>query len=319
MYTFTNQFGGHSLRQRVKMMNSHRSGIVSGWRYLVWAVVISAMALACRVKHDQNDFIPNQKNSSHILPATNPARAKVVELEDQGTWYQHLALYQTRMSTRIVQSEPVVLQVKGDQFLIPDDYKYASAVYIDGKAVSVDALRKLSPAFVKEVFVMHQWENLPNADPKAKPFQVLIQTSPQPVQLNYKRNQFFTLLRAAAISQHPLGETFSFSMNQLLEATFFHNKNALVERTKDEHLKIYDEYTNAVEIFINRLPATPADVKTVHVREVARLYTKELPYSEWFRADNPLPRFRLFIQTSPKRAKRDSSYYVFSPFYTGDF
>ena len=151
------------------------------------------------------------------------------------------------------------------------------------------------------------------------PTNIFIETSQKPVPFDGQRKQFFTLLQAAAISKYPLGESFSFNMNQVLEATFFHNKNALVERTKNEHLSVYDDYANAVEIEINHLPATLADVKTIHVREVARLYTKERPYIEWFRTDNPLPRFKLSIETSPKRAKRDSSYYVFSPFYTGDF
>ncbi|GAB2604928.1 hypothetical protein [Spirosoma areae] len=58
-------------------------------------------------------------------------------------------------------------------------------------------------------------------------------------------------------------------MNQLLEATFFHNKNALVERTENEHLSIYKDYAKTVDVFINNLPATPADVRTIYVREVA--------------------------------------------------
>ncbi|QDK82897.1 M56 family metallopeptidase [Spirosoma sp. KCTC 42546] len=311
----TNQFSGPTLRQRVSMMNSQRSGSSAWWRYGIWTLLIGMMALACRHESTKE----TQTLSPNTLPATTPTRAMVVELEDKGTWYRHLALFQSKLGTQMEQGAPVVLQLKGDQFILPDDYKYASALYIDGKEVPVEALQKLSPAFVSEVFVMHQWENLANIDTKAKPYQILIQTSSQAVPFNGSRKQFFTLLQAAAVSQYPLGESFSFTMNQLLEATFFHNKNALVERTKNEHLKVYDDYAKTVDIFINHLPATPADVQTVHVREVARLYTKERPYRDWFRANNPLPRFELNIQTSPKRAKRDSSYYVFSPFYSGDF
>lgn len=223
--------------------------------------------------------------------------------------YRHLALFRTKFGTEIVESKPVVLQLKGNRFVLSDNCKYESAIYIDGKEVAIKALAKLSPEFISELFVMHQWENMANVDTKAKSYQIIIQTSPLPLRFDGKRKQFFTLLQAAAISQHPLGETFSFNMNQLLEATFFHDRNALVERTKNEHLHVYDDYANSVEIAINNLPATLADVESIHVREVARLYTKERPYIEWFRTDNPLPRFQLSIETTPKRAKRDSSFY----------
>lgn len=280
---------------------------------------MGTMALACRHEQNTSDYVPHRAFNPNALPATSPTRARVADLESRGTWYRHLALFDSKFSTKSVQSMPVVLHLKGDQFTLPDEYQYESAVYINGIEVPAETLETLSTEFVSELFVMHQWENMANADTEAKPYQILIQTSSQAVRFNGKRKQFFTLLQAAALSKYPLGESFSFNMNQLLEATFFHNKNALVERTKNEHLRIYDDYAGTVDVSINNLPATPADVKTIHVREVARLYTKERPYIEWFRADNPAPRFELHILTAPKRAKRDSSYYVFSPFYSGDF
>ncbi|GAB3784929.1 hypothetical protein GCM10028818_45700 [Spirosoma horti] len=316
---FTNRFSGPSLRQRVGMINSQPSGPMAWWRYAVWLLLICTTILACQHERNQTFGLSNKPFSSKGLPAISPARAMVANLEDKGTWYRHMALYREKYGTQIIESKPVILQLKGNQFVLPDDYKYESAVNIDGKEVPVDELTRLSPEFVRELFVMHQWENRANADKQAKPYQIFIETSSKPVRFDGKRKQFFTLLQAAALSKYPLGESFSFNMNQLLEATFFRNKNALVERTKNEHLSVYEDYANAVEIEINHLPATIADVKTIHVREVARLYTKERPYIDWFRADNPLPRFQLSIETAPKRAKRDSSYYVFSPFYTGDF
>ncbi|MCX6214814.1 hypothetical protein [Spirosoma sp.] len=319
MYSFTNQFSGPTLHQRVGMINSRRSGPWAWWRYALWVVLMGCIVLACQHEVREHVYIPGETRKSKTLAATSPTRARVVELEDKKTWYRHLALFENKIGTAVVRSKPIILCLKADHFVLPDDYKYESAIYIDGEEASVEDLEKLSPEFVSELFVMHQWENMPDADKQAKPYQILIQTSSRPVIFNERRKQFFTLLQAAALSKHPLGETFSFNMNQLLEATFFHDKNALVERTKNEHLRIYDECTGTTEVFINNLPATPADVKTVHVREVARLYTKERPYDEWFRADYPSPRFELHIETTPKRAKRDTSHYVFSPFYTGDF
>lgn len=319
MYSFTTRFSGPTLHQRVSMINSQPSGPRAWWRYALWVCSMGIVVLACQHETRQHVHLPDDGFVDNALPATSPTRAMVGDLEEKGTWYRHMALYRDKFATQLVESKPVILQLNGDRFVLPDDYKYESALYIDGKEASVDELARLSPEFVRELFVMHQWENLANADRQAKPYQLFIETSQKPIRFDGKRKQFFTLLQAAAFSKYPLGESFSFNMNQLLEATFFHNKNALVERTKDEHLSVYDDYANAVEVEINNLPATLADVKTIHVREVARLYTKERHYLDWFRADNPLPRFRLSIETSPKRTKRDSSYYVFSPFYTGDF
>ena len=62
--------------------------------------------------------------------------------------------------------------------MLPDDYKYESAIYIDGKEVPIETLAKLSPEFISELFVMHQWENMANVDKQAKPYQIFIETSP---------------------------------------------------------------------------------------------------------------------------------------------
>lgn len=313
--SFMTQFSGPSLRQRITMINRERSGSMAWARYVFWLFLMATMAFACRRKINTTDAKP----SANVLAAINPTRALVVALEDKKAWYKQTALYNSKVGTRILEGKPMIVQLKDNKFTIADDYKYSVDTYIDGKPVSLEALEELSPEFVDELFVMQQWDDMPKTDSNAKPFQVLVQTRSKVVPFNTIRKQFFTLLQAAAISKHPLGESYSFNMNQLLEATFFHNKDALVERTQNEHLKVYDEFKNDVEIFINKIPAKPADVETVHVREVARLHTKERPYTEWFRADNPASRFELHILTTPKRAKRDSSYYVFSPFYTGDF
>ena len=124
---------------------------------------------------------------------------------------------------------------------------------------------------------------------------------------------------ANAISDEPSGWSHSFSMNQLMEATFFHDKQAFVERTKDDYLSLLDGYEKNIDLFINGLKATPDDIKSVHIREVDKLYTRERSYNEWIRETNPEKRYIPYVETAPKRAKRDSTYYVFSPFYSGDF
>lgn len=168
MYSFTNRFSGPSLRQRVGMINSQPSGPMAWWRYAVWLLLIGTAILACQHERNQTLSLSHQAFSSKGLPAISPARAMVADLEEKGTWYRHMALYRNKFSTQIIESRPVILQLKQDQFVLPDDYKYESALYIDGKEVPVDELAKLSPEFVRELFVMHQWENMANVDKQAK-------------------------------------------------------------------------------------------------------------------------------------------------------
>ncbi|WP_229365835.1 hypothetical protein [Fibrisoma montanum] len=315
MYSFTNHFNGSTLRERIIMMNRPDSGRSVWIRYVMLGLVLCVATLfACRHKVDNRERDVRRA----LLPATNPTRAMVLELEDKN-WFCHLSLVKNGANAPLWKSEPIAVVLRGNQFALADEYRNETILYINGKAASETQLQKLSPEFVDEVFVLRKWEYSSDAEYDPKPNRVLIQTSSHPIQFTQKRSRFFTLLQAAALSKHPFGETYSFNMNQLLEATFFHNKNALVERTKNQHLKLYDEFADNTDVLINGILVKPEDVTSVHVREVARLYTRERPFTDWFRADQPSSRFELNIQTAPSRAKRDSSYYVFSPFYSGDF
>ncbi len=314
MYAFTNRFTGFGLRDRIRMMNRQRSGPLAFVRYAAWLGAVGLIILACRHTTDQ----PVTRYAG-ALPATSPTRALVADLEDTGFWYRHMALFTDKKRTEITYGEPILVSVKQDKLQLSPDHQWDTAIFIDGKKATPDALAQLSPDQVDELFLMHQFENLRGADHTILPYQLMIQTRGKVSPFDINRQSFFTLLQAADLSKHPLGDSYSFTMNQLLEATFFHNKDALVERTKDDHLKVYNEFLPTTEIFINNIRSTAADVATIHIREVARLHTKEHPFRNWFRRDNPTPRFALYIQTEPKRANRDSSYYVFSPFYTGDF
>ncbi len=48
--TFTNQFSGTSLCQRIGMMNGQRSGSSACWRYGIWVGLMGILALACQTK-----------------------------------------------------------------------------------------------------------------------------------------------------------------------------------------------------------------------------------------------------------------------------
>lgn len=150
-------------------------------------------------------------------------------------------------------------------------------------------------------------------------YRILVGTTHKTIAFSPVRKRWEMDMKANAVSGSVTGKSHTFSMNQLMEATFFHNKNAFVERTKTDHLQLFADYKSNIDVYINGLTATPDDVKTVHIRDVDKLYTRERPYEEWAAETNPEKRYILYIETAPKRAKRDSTYYVFSPFYSGDF
>lgn len=328
MYAFTNRFSSPTIRQRIGMINARRSGSLAGWRYMVWVVLMGAMAFACR--HKNADY----EGTVYRLPdfpVTNATRVLAAELEKPGMpWFlQSTSLTLTpgrsrlisgrRVFTQPLTTYPQILCLRNNQlaFKLPDGQQ--AAVFINGQASSAKALSDLTFEQVDDLFVYQKWDDLPGANKFPESYRVFISTThktPKPTQTRRKWRQY---LLANAVSDYPLGKSSTFSMNKLLEATFFNNKLTFVKRTKDNYLTLYDEYATDIDLYINGLPVDLKSIESVHVREVDKLYTRERPFEEW--ADGPYRqhRFTLYIQTAPKRAKRDSSYYVFSPFYSGDF
>ncbi|RRB12937.1 hypothetical protein EHT87_20150 [Larkinella knui] len=297
---------------------NHAGFGVTGWRYALLWLLTGAVVMACQnaPKTDEPEVI-NQPG----FPLTNPTRALVNTLEARPLWSRLLTYYQRnsrRKSESVLQyGEPFILGLKDSVLTLAENYKPQTLLYINGKAASMALLAKLKMNYVEDLFILHQFDGIDNPDPH--PYRILIQISDRSMPLLPGRYQLMALLQASAISDHPLGTTHVFTMNKLLEATFFGYKNVFVKRTKNQHLKVQDEYINDIAVFINGIPVDPKEVETVHVREVDRLYTRERPFTAWMRSKKRENRYALFIKTSPKRAQRDSSYYVFSPFYSGDF
>ncbi|GAB4028413.1 hypothetical protein GCM10028773_62470 [Spirosoma koreense] len=192
-------------------------------------------------------------------------------------------------------------------------------VFINGQPVPVQQLSTLAFEEVNDLLVYRKWDEMPMADDYEESYRIFISTTHKTPSLNYTRVKWKQFMLANAISDNPLGNSATFSMNSLLEASFFKNKLAFVKCKKDNHLQLYDEYSSDIDLYINGLPTTQTTIESIHVREVETLYTRERPFEQWTSGPNQRHRFALNIQTSPKRAQRDSSYYVFSPFYSGDF
>lgn len=318
--TLANRFGESGIKDRINMMLRPRSGVWVWLRYWLLAGVLAVvvLVLAVREPSDKSNKPIQLPSGQFINELTHSPTAellhKALQQDDRYVvWFYFHKMPNTRWSTN---SESVI-GLANNRLILLEPHRYETDVYINGELAKPNDLNQIEAEYIEQLFVIHQGEYAKVSDPK--PWRVLLQISHKPVIPNQAAKRFLTYLQAAAISDHPLGSSYSFSMNDVLEATFFHRKNVMVERTKNEHLKLYDEFATDTEVLINGIPVPVSDIQTVHVREVARIYTIERSFEKWFGVNKPAKRFAINIETSPKRAKRDSSYYVFSPFYSGDF
>ncbi|MBD2701103.1 hypothetical protein IC229_10690 [Spirosoma sp. BT702] len=330
MYSFTNRFNGSGLRQRIDMINSQRSGSATWWRYVAWMAVMSVMAFACR--HSSQTEVTSTKKKA-IFPLTNATRVLANQLDQPDLpWFCESALVADytkpdtiRYKGRVIlfKSSPTthypdILCIRNNHLDLKDP-TLPIKLFINAQESQLADLSTVSFENTNEILIYQKWENIEGAERYPELYRIFVSTThktPTPNQIRLRWKQF---LLANAVSEHPLGESNSFSMNKLMEATFFSNKNAFVTRTKDDYLKLYDEYATDIDVLINGLAVEPKRIEGVHIREVDKLYTRERPFYEWTDGSNRAHRFVLYVQTAPKLAKRDSSYYVFSPFYSGDF
>jgi len=324
MYTFTNQFRGSELRQRIGMMNRQRSGQRAWLRYVLWAGLSGLVALACRHGNDKNT-VPGIIRQPARVSATNATRSLVNALDARPSeWKQEGAMAELEKQTVVINGitvqvrpyngYPTILSLHdGKLRLYETDAQYVR-VFVNGRESTTQMLETISFASVNELFIYRN-----RAPQSNERYRILLSTSHENKAYSSEKKRWKTFMEAQAAGGNVYGDSHTFSMNQLLEATFFHDKRAFVERSKDDHLLLPNEYASSADLFINGSPASPEDIKTVHIREVDKLYTRERPFEEWHTSTNPQKRYILYIETAPNRAKRDSSYYVFSPFYSGDF
>ena len=334
MYAFTNQFSHSSLRHRIAMMDRRRSGHRAWGRYaIVGALLIGIGTLACRHKREDDQFVMNRINAN--VPLTNSTRRLAAELDAHGMpWFRQSALLskeRNEQRTEIINGRriviipfthyPDILCLRNDRLTLKLPNGERVKMFVNGQQAESPekALSALRFDEVADLFVYQKWDDAADADKYPESYRIFISTTHKTPVISPRRSQWARYLEATAISDYPLGKASTFSMNKLLEATFFSNKLTFVKRTKDDYLMLYDDYKTDIDLYINGLPAKPKDIESVHVREVDRLYANERSFEEWTDGPGRKSRFVLYIQTAPKRAKRDSTYYVFSPFYSGDF
>jgi hypothetical protein len=162
---------------------------------------------------------------------------------------------------------------------------------------------------------------------------------------SYKAGKLIDRTKVWGLDKHA-ASTWTGSMNQLLEASFFKRKKAMLYVRPDHHLDLYDEYKKSVTVFVDRKEVTLEELRQVHIRQVAIVYAHKRPSKENLlglieyygetptNGNQPVPILKVlenstrqpnetdyivWIDRAPNRMKRDSSNYVVSPFYTGAF
>jgi beta-lactamase regulating signal transducer with metallopeptidase domain len=319
--SLTNRFGESGVASRVRMMLRPRSNAWVWLRYGVLAGVLALvmLVLSCGQGDDRLAFKASaslQKQLRGVQPKS-PSFVILDELCKQEGWYIDVVYSPTFRTLPVSYGQDAVIGLKDNHLVLLEDQQFDTVVYVDGKETPSENLSRIQSEFIEALFLVRQNDYAPNPDDK--PIRVVIETSRHPQMPTPGAQHYLAYLQAATMTKRPLGTNRTFSMNEVLEATFFHRKDVLVERTPNDHLKLYDEFAQNTDVLINSIPVSPDDVKTVHIREVQKIYTIERSFALWFRPNSPSKRFAINIETSPHRAQRDSSYYVFSPFYSGDF
>lgn len=129
--------------------------------------------------------------------------------------------------------------------------------------------------------------------------------------------------RGRNLTMSEMEYTWTGSMNQLLEASFFKRKHAMLYVRPDHHLDVYDEYKKSITVFVDRKEVTLEELKSVHIRQVAIVYAHKRRKEQTMRGLSNRrindTDYIVWIDRAPNRIKRDSTIHVVSPFYTGDF
>jgi|GEM_PF-1217661 len=321
----TNSFGTVGLlRRRFARMSQDQASQGGLWRYGLVTILLVLITWACSKPEETSaeGYVSSRKPVTR-LPPTNPSRQLLHRWSDDDLWV-HQQLIRTRQGYEYVYHDfsSLYLIAQNGRLGLKNPPESLS-LWIDGVPKPLSEIPKLSLDQVDEVFLVVGWK-------QEAYHRMLIQTrvAPSSPPLSDKgRQDYFRVLEALAVTDHPGGRANTFSMNGLLEATFFERKDALVKRTRKQHLALYEEVKDAITVFIDGMEVQPDAVEQLHIREVKTLYANERPIEAWVPdlnpnqrpGDPPLTRYVLYIEREPKRAVRDSSYYVFSPFYSGDF
>ena len=337
-FSFTNHFNQSLLKSRIEMMN-RESSWRSGWRYGLVAVVLLITAVGLRILTKPPEVPPKVWTQelpfgTHYLVEKNGKLYGVITpyVTDSDIEAIRKALADRKVPFRLVgverDDEGRIVEIKD---VVMGDY--------GSEAMKIIRKREKSLFFVRPQMAFFdfcydpEFGCYPNIHPDDYPnalSQLLSQegfyTNGSSLKKILAKNAFKKQTRSDTLRKLPQNEmesTWTGSMNQLLEASFFKRKRAMLYVRPDKHLDLYDEYKKSVTIFVDRKQVTLKELREVHIRQVAIVYAHKRRAKE--RMLQTLNRneadtdYVIWIDRAPNRMKRDSSNYVVSPFYTGAF
>ncbi len=340
-FSFTNRFGGPHfnkslLHSRITMMN-RQSSRWSWWRYVAVGMTLFFTVMCRSISQESKEAIPVEEDSDKLgdtryLVSKNGKLYGVItpyatekDIQEIG---KILAKYQVPFSLlgverddkgRIVQIKDVVLGEYGSE-----------AMKVVKKRTNFGNLKKAFFDFCYDP----EFGCYPNIHPKEFPnslSQTLLQEGVVSngsigKQLFYEpllKDKMNGVKRGRNLTMSEMEYTWTGSMNQLLEASFFKRRKAMLYVRPDHHLDLYDEYKKSVTVFVDRKEVTLEELKSVHIRQVAIVYAHKRRAEETMLGiSNRQPGetdYVVWIDRAPNRMKRDSTIHVVSPFYTGAF
>jgi len=340
-FAFTNRFGGPHfnkslLHRRITMMN-RRSSWRSWWRYGAVGMALFFTVMCRTVSKESKEAIPEDSDKvgdTRYLVSKNGKLYGVItpyatdkDIQEIG---KILAKYQVPFSLlgverdekgRIVHIKDVVLGEYGSE-----------AMKVVKNQSNFGSLKKAFFDFCYDP----EFGCYPNIHPDEFP-NILEKTLLQEGVISIgssrsirKHLSYGSSLKERGgrgkitlIPESEMEYTWTGSMNQLMEASFFKRKKAMLYVRPDHHLDLYDEYKKSVTVFVDRQEVTLEELKNVHIRQVAKVYAHKRHTEQTLSGVSNRPSketdYVIWIDRAPNRIKRDSTIHVVSPFYTGDF
>ena len=323
-FSFTNHFNKSLLNIRITMMN-RQSSWRSWWRYGAFGMALLFTVMCQNISKEPEEAIPVEVDSGRVgdtryLVSKNGKLYGVItpyatdkDIQEMGkilSKYRvpfHLFGVQRDEKGRIVQIKDVVLGDCGSE-----------AMKVVKKQKNLGNLKKAFFDFCYDP----EFGCYPNIHPKEFPnslSQTLLQEGVVSngsigKQLFYEpllKDKMNGIKRGRNLIMSEMEYTWTGSMNQLMEASFFKGKKAILYVRPDHHLDLYDEYKKSVTVFLDRKQVTLKELREVHVRQVAVVYAHKRSREQKMlgvssRQSNETD-YVVWIDRAPNRMKREYS------------
>ena len=332
-FTFTNHFNQSLLKSRIKMMN-RTSTWRSSWRYASFVVAMGVILMCLQ------SYSPAQRTS--LSPSEFGTRYLVAK---KGKLYGVITPYATDKDIaaihKALKKHGVTFELQGIERdaegrisdiknVILGDYGSETMKIIRRRDETSEGYKMAFFDFCYDPEV-GCYPNIPPSDYPNVLSQVLTQeglfTHNSALKQSLYDVSFKDKVRGVqtnpAETREKMERTWSGNMNQLLEASFFKRQGTMVYVRPDKYLDIYPKYQDNVTLFVDGKEMTLQELHKVHIRQVAKVYAHKRQAKEDF--SGILNRLKgqtdyvVWIERAPNRLQRDSSHYIVSPFYTGEF